>query len=182
MFSRNIPNFLSFLRILLSPLIPFFVLEKFYEVSTFLIIALALTDFLDGYIARRLKAETYLGKFLDPLGDKVFTTFALFTYTFLSDYKLSSYLFFSLLLRDLVLILGGIYLKRYNFIPRPSVFGKITTLLVSSTLSIVAFLNLKPLYHLLPILDFFSLLSLSFVWISFFHYLYKGVAYLKNKT
>ncbi len=65
----NIPNLLTFLRI---SLIPIFILV-FY--CTFAIAAF--TDWLDGYLARRLKQVSSLGTFLDPVADKLIVAVAL---------------------------------------------------------------------------------------------------------
>lgn len=71
----NIPNILTFSRILIIPVI-FFLLLFFrkeiygiYAASLFLIAII--TDFIDGYIARKKKLVTNLGIFLDPIADKL---------------------------------------------------------------------------------------------------------------
>ena len=77
---KPIPNILSMFRILLVPL---FVLAYFTDASgiklgAVLIYAVAaLSDILDGFIARKYKATSNLGKFLDPLGDKLMMISAL---------------------------------------------------------------------------------------------------------
>lgn len=70
----SVPNCLSYIRILL---IPFFVLKYLhaegmgdYFLSAFLIFLSGLTDFFDGWIARRLGMVTQIGKILDPIADK----------------------------------------------------------------------------------------------------------------
>ncbi len=75
----NIPNLLSLSRILLVPLLVAVLLTKtenkeFLGLAVFLVAAL--TDFLDGFIARRRKEETRLGKLLDPAADKILTSAA----------------------------------------------------------------------------------------------------------
>ncbi len=76
----NVPNILTFLRILLVPIIVVVLLTKF-EGKEFVGLALfliaALTDFLDGFIARRWGLVTRLGKLLDPAADKILTSAAL---------------------------------------------------------------------------------------------------------
>lgn len=75
----NLPNILTFLRILLVPIIVVVLLTKF-EGKEFVGLALfllaALTDFLDGFIARRWGLVTSLGKLLDPAADKILTSAA----------------------------------------------------------------------------------------------------------
>jgi len=166
----NIPNTLSVLRILLSPFIPILIAKEKYLLSLFLIVFLALTDFLDGYIARKFNQETRRGKILDPLGDKVFTTFSLFSYTFLSRYTLNSSIFFLLLFRDILLVLGGIILLRKNILPSPSIYGKLTTFFVSLCLVIVAVLNIHFIRILQNLLTALEILTLSFISISLLHY------------
>ncbi len=76
----NLPNTLTMCRILVIPLVLIFV---YYESRTNSIIAACLfgaasiTDFFDGWLARRKGLITVLGKFLDPLADKLIVTSAL---------------------------------------------------------------------------------------------------------
>nr|MDQ3958755.1 CDP-diacylglycerol--glycerol-3-phosphate 3-phosphatidyltransferase [Pseudomonadota bacterium] len=70
----NIPNTLTLVRIALIPIfvIVFYLPIKWSHVATAVIFALAaLTDWLDGYLARRLGQTSALGAFLDPVADKL---------------------------------------------------------------------------------------------------------------
>ena len=77
----NLPNKLSILRILMVPL---FVLAYFlpFEWTPFVALGVfvlaAITDFLDGFIARKYNLVTNLGKLLDPIADKILVCAALF--------------------------------------------------------------------------------------------------------
>ena len=73
---RLLPNVISLFRILLVPvfIIAYFADERDIKTLAVLVYAVACaSDFLDGYFARRLQAISTLGKFLDPLGDKLMT-------------------------------------------------------------------------------------------------------------
>jgi CDP-diacylglycerol--glycerol-3-phosphate 3-phosphatidyltransferase len=75
----NLPNKLTVIRIILSPLFLLLALWEFpfhYGVALVVFIAAALTDMFDGKIARSRGLITNFGKFLDPLADKMLTTAA----------------------------------------------------------------------------------------------------------
>lgn len=77
---NNIPNRLSLLRLILVPimLVCFLVNFPYHTFVTLGIFIIAsITDFLDGYIARKYNMITDIGKFLDPIADKTLTTTAL---------------------------------------------------------------------------------------------------------
>jgi CDP-diacylglycerol--glycerol-3-phosphate 3-phosphatidyltransferase len=70
----NLPNLLSVFRILLVPLLVVVLLTKFDGrefVGLGLFLFAALTDFLDGFLARRNRQVTRLGQLLDPAADKI---------------------------------------------------------------------------------------------------------------
>ncbi len=76
----NAPNILTVLRILMIPVIVVALLEETSEgdvIAAALFAIAALTDGLDGYIARRQRQETAFGKLMDPLADKLLVTAAL---------------------------------------------------------------------------------------------------------
>ncbi len=78
----NLPNKISLTRIALIPVFValFFldgVLPFAYGFAAILFALAACTDFIDGYIARKYKLVTNLGKFLDPIADKVLVSTAM---------------------------------------------------------------------------------------------------------
>lgn len=78
--TMSVPNILTLLRI---SLIPIFVLFFYlpvrwsYEASAIIFAIAAVTDWLDGYLARKLKQTSPLGEFLDPVADKLIVAVAL---------------------------------------------------------------------------------------------------------
>lgn len=75
----NLPNKLTVLRIIMTPLFMAAMLINFphhYLVALVLFVVASLTDMLDGKIARARNLVTNFGKFLDPLADKMLTTAA----------------------------------------------------------------------------------------------------------
>ena len=67
----NLPNQLTFLRLILSVILFGFIVWEYYLTSMVLFIVAAGTDWLDGYFARKYNEVTTLGRILDPFADKV---------------------------------------------------------------------------------------------------------------
>lgn len=73
------PNQLSIVRILLSPIFLFLALSEnitSFRISFLVYLIATITDWCDGWYARKYKSITRIGVFLDPFADKVLTTFA----------------------------------------------------------------------------------------------------------
>lgn len=83
----NLPNLLTWLRIILIPLfVGIFYFEKSWVsipnqnlVATVIFTAAAITDWLDGWLARKLNQTSAFGAFLDPVADKLMVAAALIT-------------------------------------------------------------------------------------------------------
>jgi len=83
----NLPNLLTWLRIILIPLfVGIFYFEKSWVsvpnqnlVATIIFTGAAITDWLDGWLARRLNQTSAFGEFLDPVADKLMVAAALIT-------------------------------------------------------------------------------------------------------
>lgn len=77
---KNIPNYLTLLRIILVPilvLVFYFPLYKGHTIAAVVFAVACVTDYLDGYLARRLHVSSAFGAFLDPVADKVIVVIAL---------------------------------------------------------------------------------------------------------
>jgi cardiolipin synthase len=66
----NLPNLLSFARLLAVPVAVWLMLGARFEIAFWLFVAAGATDALDGFLAKRFGWETELGSYLDPLADK----------------------------------------------------------------------------------------------------------------
>lgn len=67
----NLPNRLTILRVLLIPLCVLLIMVSWYLLAAIVFALAALTDLLDGYLARRDNLVTNFGKFADPVADKI---------------------------------------------------------------------------------------------------------------
>lgn len=85
----NLPNKLSVLRLIMIPVFVavyyLSVIPYNYIIAAAIFVLAAATDFLDGYIARKYNMVTDLGKFLDPIADKVLVSTALIVMLVTSD-------------------------------------------------------------------------------------------------
>jgi cardiolipin synthase len=132
----TIPNLLSMLRMLLT--IPFALVltsgipdAKLWAVG--IVVLCMLTDKLDGDLARYLHSESEWGKILDPLADKVAVATMALVLLWLGIIPL--WFVVLLIVRDLLILAGGIYLKRRTGEVLPSnLAGKIAVGVIAVTM------------------------------------------------
>ena len=76
---KNIPTLFTFFRILLIPVfvVVFYIPTDGHNIACGIFIIAAITDWLDGYLARMLHQTSSLGQFLDPVADKLLVVVAL---------------------------------------------------------------------------------------------------------
>jgi CDP-diacylglycerol--glycerol-3-phosphate 3-phosphatidyltransferase/cardiolipin synthase len=130
----TLPNLLSFSRLLLAA---GFVAAGATEARVGLIGAAAATDFLDGWLARRVKATSRWGALLDPIADRVFVLTAVSTLLFTGVIGTTQY--FILIMRDLATAVGFLVARSVSWL-RPVQFqarmlGKVVTVLQLLTLA-----------------------------------------------
>jgi CDP-diacylglycerol---glycerol-3-phosphate 3-phosphatidyltransferase len=98
------PNQLTFLRIILTPVFLVFLLSDnsvLRQWSLAIFFLASITDWYDGWLARRWGYVTRWGAFLDPLADKVLTSAALIAYAYLG--LVSSWMVWIIVIRDAVI-------------------------------------------------------------------------------
>jgi len=77
---NNIVTILTISRIIIAPLIFISIIFfQFYGLALFLFFVASLTDYFDGFLARKYKETSLLGEVLDPIADKIIIIFLLFT-------------------------------------------------------------------------------------------------------
>ena len=103
---KSIPNILTISRIIMVPVFAFlFFQEKFLPqfLSLILFVLAILSDYYDGRLARKYKVESNLGRFLDPLADKLLVLTAYSCFVFIPDYKIPFWIIIIILFRELSL-------------------------------------------------------------------------------
>lgn len=124
----TVPNLMSLSRLVLITASIIFYLNDFPIVGLTLGFLCGLSDYLDGYIARRAGNVTELGEILDRLGDLIFEMWA-FTFTVYFDI-LPPYLFMAYVLREVVVMSARQYVSEHRhpgIEMKSSFFGKLKT-------------------------------------------------------
>ena len=123
----NVPNVLTFIRLLLVPVywVAFFHLTIWVALSVFLVAFI--TDWLDGMIARRTNTITNLGKVLDPFADKCMQISAMISVVVIG--KLHFVYAILIVAKELFMIVSGAFLYKKNVVVYSNVFGKLATVL-----------------------------------------------------
>ncbi len=176
----NIPNSLTILRILLIPVIIGLLIYDEFGYALLTLIIAALTDALDGTIARLANQRTQFGAYLDPLADKLLLMSTFITFSFLDLVPVWSVIV--VVSRDAILLTGTLLAQMSNmtFDGSPSLLGKATTLFQLSYIILVLTLAARGLDStlLLPLLLTMSVLTV----VSGLHYIYRGVTSMNSST
>ncbi len=123
---RTVPNLLSFGRLALTPVLGWLIVKGHTNYAVGLFGAMGVSDYLDGWIARRTNTVTDLGTTLDPISDRVLAMVALVT-LMAGDY-LPIWLGLIVLARELALSIAFLFLARRGFgKPRVRRVGKTAT-------------------------------------------------------
>ena len=163
----NIPNALSVVRIVLIPIFLWVYLlagdqQGMYLLAAGVLLLSALTDMLDGMIARRCNMITDLGKVLDPIADKL--TLGAVTVCLWIKMPFLWPLFVCFLLKEFFMMIGGIILYRKQVkISGARWFGKVyTVIFYCIVLAVIAFPQMprQMIATLFCIMVFFTLFTL----------------------
>ncbi len=126
----TLPNQLTILRIILTPIFLYLFLSSnpiLIQISLVVFLLAALTDWYDGWLARKFNYITDWGKFWDPLADKILTSAAFLGFVIVG--LLPLWMVLLIIIRDLLITVLRIYAegRGYNFIT--SYYAKWKTLL-----------------------------------------------------
>jgi len=107
--------------------------ESYRIVVILFFVAAYITDLLDGFVARKLNQITEFGKIIDPLADKVFVMMIVFQLFWMEE--IPAYFFWIIILRDIIIFIGGIYVSKIIGKVLPSnLLGKITVASIAAFL------------------------------------------------
>ena len=133
-FKMNVPNALTMVRIFCTPLIILMFLLPIPKgigvfISLGIYVLACITDFLDGYIARKYNLITDFGKFMDQIADKFLTTTAMFLVLFgrgaVTANWLAVLMFLIVVLRDILISGIRMVAANKNVVIAADIFGKV---------------------------------------------------------
>ena len=166
------PNILSFFRLALVPVFLAFVVSGQDALALGVLVVASITDFLDGYLARRLNQVSRLGQLLDPAADRLYIFAALIGLAWRD--VIPWWLMAVIVARDVMLAVLGIILANHGYGPLPvHHLGKV------ATFSLFWALHLLMLGEAFTVLAPFSLpLGWAFALWGAFLYWWAGFVYI----
>jgi cardiolipin synthase len=173
----SIPNILTVARIIMTPLFVILLMKNRFDFALALFSLAAVSDGLDGFIARYFNQRTVMGAYLDPIADKFLLSAAFISLAILSI--IPAWLTVIVISRD-ILILAGIAIFAINQIKvkiKPSIISKCTTVVQLATVFIVLLSFYLPTVSLAEQAAFWITAGLTVL--SGFHYILAGVGILQ---
>lgn len=173
----TIPNILTLCRLVLIPVFLTASIDGHYTLAFAIFVGAALTDILDGFIARRMNQRSRIGAFLDPAADKIMMVSGYLYYTLRSgvSVRIPGWLMFTVFIRDVLIVVFAYLLYTRVQVKKfpPSPAGKASTVLQAVTLAATIASNAF-LAHQLWVAQFFFRLALVVTLFSAFDYLRRG--------
>lgn len=130
---KYIPNALTMLRFLLVPVFIYLIFVSRLEKSTLyaliVFVLASLTDYVDGFLARKWQVISDFGKIMDPMADKLLVLSALLALCLLPPFHFSILIFIVILIREAgITLLRDVYQKRGIVVPADNL-GKLKTVM-----------------------------------------------------
>jgi CDP-diacylglycerol---glycerol-3-phosphate 3-phosphatidyltransferase len=166
-------NYITIGRIVLVPLVLIVLLTELQnrEIIAFVIFVIAaLTDAIDGFVARRFNQISNLGKFLDPLADKLLVSGVLIALVYLRE--VDSLAAAIIILREIL-----ISALRWTFLLKNNSFSASVMAKLKTTFQVLA-LAVIIIHEQTPFPDFFEIVGIVLLYISIFLSVYSAAEYL----
>ncbi len=140
------------------------------------VVIAALTDILDGYLARKFDQVTEFGKIIDPLADKVAMS-AIIIKLFVIG-VIPPYYFVMIIARDILIFLGGIFVaQKIGKVLPSNVLGKLTVIVIGLVILLIVLGISKDSLIYLSLYG----LSIILIFVSFIGYIIRAMEFLKRK-
>jgi cardiolipin synthase len=174
----SVPNILTLLRILLTPLFVIMLLKEMHLWALLVFAAAGVSDGLDGFVARYFNQRTVLGAYLDPVADKLLLISA---FVGLAIQKIiPGWVAVIVITRDLIICLGIaiITLTEKQYEVNPRIISKITTVVQIATI-LLTLLGFQ-VAGVLVLRDVFFWITAIVTTLSGLHYIFIGMQILQD--
>lgn len=131
--SLNIPNLLTIFRLVLVPVVAILIYFDITITALIIYLIACATDLLDGYIARKYNMITEEGVLLDPLADKLMCVGAIVSFTIIG--VVPPVILIIIMVKEALMIGGGIFLYYKNIITPSNIFGKIAAFVFNTAIA-----------------------------------------------
>jgi len=179
----TVATLITIIRILLTPLIVYSMIMHQWGSAFVLFVIAAISDMLDGCIARFCNQQTFLGACIDPIADKLLLLACFFALAFIRTplFAIPQWFVYIVLIKELTIIVGAAFLivTASADTIRPTVLGKLTTVV---QMLFIIWLFACYFFHWVPIKTYWTMLSLLLflVLASLVHYIFIGIKALKK--
>ena len=179
----GLANWLTVLRILLIPVFITLLVYKQRGPALAVFLAAALTDLLDGYVARHRGSQSRLGAFLDPMADKLLLLSSFIVLAFTGS--IATWLVVLVVVRDVIVVLGygAVFVVDHQWMEvAPSRLGKLSTFfqlfIVGFTLMHLA----RPALPLVTINEIIQMVTATVTAASGVQYVYRGLLWHQQRA
>lgn len=136
-YKKIIPNILTLLRLALVPFAVFYILQDDLIIAFYLFMFAGITDYVDGYLARRWHVESRFGRISDPIADKALLMGSYIALTYTGH--IPEWFMYLIVGRDILIISGAVLVYIFNLPVRlmPFFISKVNTFLQVILVAIV---------------------------------------------
>ena len=178
----NVPNRLTILRVIMIPL---FVIAMLWDALTYsdylaggLFIAACITDFFDGYLARKYNQITTFGKFMDPLADKLLVCAALICFLADSQINMPAWVVIVIISREFIISGFRLVAAEKGVTIAASYWGKVKTFVQMAMSIILVFHFSHDVFRIIESILIYASVILTVI--SLVDYIYKNRAVMKD--
>ncbi|MGI9072526.1 MAG: CDP-alcohol phosphatidyltransferase family protein [Bryobacteraceae bacterium] len=172
---RQLPHLLTLCRLAAAPFLAWLLLQSRFREALGVVLVAGLTDWFDGFAARRLHVSGRIGAILDPIADKTLLVTLFLTIGYMR--LVPEWLIYLVIGRDVVIVAGALLLRFLRGIRRflPSTLGKVSTFFQILLVMLVLVQASFPHKILLLLQNIALLLCALFTFVSGLDYVRRGI-------
>jgi cardiolipin synthase len=170
---NSIANWITLVRIVLIPVFTILLINGAFDQALWIFLAAAVSDALDGFVARMFSQKTTLGSYLDPIADKLMLSTAFITLAVLK--QIPGWLAVVVISRDVIIVIGVavLFLNQMRLEIKPTIISKMTT--AFQVLVILVALSAVYIDWPAPVKSGVVSVTFALTVVSGLHYIYRGL-------